>query len=129
MHIEYPEYYERLQKISGRLARELRSTLSAFAQLNGAATAKGALSSKHKQLIALGIAVTVRCDGCIAYHVHDAIRAGASRQEIMETIGVAILMGGGPAMVYGCEALEALEQFENAGLIASSPGAATSSPD
>lgn len=116
MHIAYPEYYERLQKISGRLARELRSTLSAFAQLNGAATAKGALSSKHKQLIALGIAVTVRCDGCIAYHVHDAIRAGASRQEILETIGVAILMGGGPAMVYGCEALEALEQFENAGL-------------
>jgi len=117
MHIEYPSYYERLQKLSGKLARELRSEMAAFAQLNGAATAEGALSTKFKQLIALGIGVTVRCDGCIAYHVHDAIRAGATRQEIMETIGIAVLMGGGPAMVYGCEALEALEQFEAAGLI------------
>jgi AhpD family alkylhydroperoxidase len=116
VHVEYPEYYQRLQKLSGKLSRELRSPMSAFAQLNGAATAEGVLSSKIKQLIALGIAVAVRCDGCIAYHVHDAIRAGASRQEIMETIGVAILMGGGPAMVYGCEALEALEQYEAAGL-------------
>lgn len=121
MHIEYPEYYQRLQKLSGRLAREIRSPMSAFAQLNGAATAEGVLGSKMKQLIALGIAVAVRCDGCIAYHVHDAVRAGATRQEIMETIGVAILMGGGPAMVYGCEALEALDQYEAAG-VAASPG-------
>ena len=91
--------------------------MSAFAQLSGTATAEGALSTKSKQLIALGIGVAVRCDGCIAYHLHDASRAGATRQEIMETIGVAILMGGGPAMVYGCEALEALEQFTSAGLL------------
>jgi AhpD family alkylhydroperoxidase len=116
MNIAYPEYYQRLQKLSAKLSRELRSPMSAFAQLNGAATAEGALNTKIKQLIALGIGVTVRCDGCIAFHVHDAIRAGASRQEIMETIGIAILMGGGPAMVYGCEALEALEQFEAAEL-------------
>jgi AhpD family alkylhydroperoxidase len=116
MHSAYPEYYQRLQKLSAKLARELRSPMSAFAQLNAAATAEGALSAKIKQLIALGIGVTVRCDGCIAYHVHDAIRAGATRPEIMETIGVAILMGGGPSMVYGCEALEALEQFEAAEL-------------
>jgi len=115
MHVQYPEYYQRLQKLSGKLARELRSPMSAFTQLTGAAMAEGALSTKLKQLIALGIGVAVRCDGCIAYHVHDAIRAGASRQEILETIGIAILMGGGPAMVYGCEALEALEQFEAAG--------------
>lgn len=117
MSVEYPEYYERLQKLSGKLAKELRSPVSAFAQLNGAATAEGALSTKIKQLMALAIGVTVRCDGCIAYHVHDAIRAGATRQEIMETIGVAILMGGGPARVYACEVLEALDQFEAAGLI------------
>jgi AhpD family alkylhydroperoxidase len=114
MSINYPEYYQHLQKLGGRLSKELRSTISAFAQLNGAATAEGALSTKVKQLIALGIAITVRCDGCIAYHVHDAIRAGASRQEIVETIGVAILMGGGPARIYACEAFEALEQFEAA---------------
>jgi AhpD family alkylhydroperoxidase len=121
MKKSYPDYYEHLRMLSGKLARELRSQMSAFAQLNGAATADGALSAKFKQLIALGIGVTVRCDGCIAYHVHDAIRAGATRQEILETIGIAVLMGGGPAMVYGCEALEALDQFEAAGLMPS-PG-------
>lgn len=116
MHEDYPRYHEHLQALTVRLAKELRGPMSAFAQLNGAATAAGVLSTKTKQLIALGIAITVRCDGCIAYHVHDALRAGATKQEILETIGVAILMGGGPAVVYGCEALEALEQFEAAGL-------------
>jgi AhpD family alkylhydroperoxidase len=116
MHEDYPRYHERLQALTAKLAKELRGPMSAFAQLNGAATAAGVLSTKTKQLIALGIGITVRCDGCIAYHVHDALRAGATKQEILETIGMAILMGGGPAVVYGCEALEALDQFEAAGL-------------
>ena len=116
MHEDYPRYHERLQALTAKLAKELRGPMSAFAQLNGATTAAGVLSTKTKQLIALGIAITVRCDGCIAYHVHDALRAGATKQEILETIGIAILMGGGPAVVYGCEALEALDQFEAAGL-------------
>jgi AhpD family alkylhydroperoxidase len=120
MESSYPDYYENLRKLSGKLTRELRSPMSAFFQLNGAAMADGALNGKTKQLIALGIGVTLRCDGCIAYHVHDAIRAGATRQEIMETIGVAIFMGGGPSMVYGCEAMEALDQFEAAGLLPAS---------
>ena len=61
------------------------------------------------------ISLAARCDGCIAYHVHDALRAGATRTEVLEAIGVAILMGGGPATVYGAEAIEALDQFETAG--------------
>ncbi|MBB5347162.1 AhpD family alkylhydroperoxidase [Desulfoprunum benzoelyticum] len=112
MHDNYPDYHRRLQQIYARLARNLRGPMTAFAQLSAAATTAGALDARTKQLIALGIGITVRCDGCIAYHVHDALRAGASREEILETIGVAVLMGGGPAVIYGCEALEALEQFE-----------------
>ena len=57
------------------------------------------------------MAIALRCDGCITLHVGDAINAGASSEEILETIGVAVLMGGNPAVVYGCEAMEALEQF------------------
>jgi AhpD family alkylhydroperoxidase len=72
----------------------------------------GALDTKSKELIALGIAIAVHCDGCIDFHVHDALAAGATRPEILEAIGVAILMAGGPSMVYGCEAMDALEQFE-----------------
>jgi AhpD family alkylhydroperoxidase len=65
-----------------------------------------------KELIALAIAISVRCEDCISLHIHDAIKAGASREEIMETVGVAIFMGGRPAVIYGAEALDALEQFE-----------------
>jgi AhpD family alkylhydroperoxidase len=122
MHTDYPQYYEHLQKLSTKLAREMRGPMSAFTQLRVASTSEGALSQKVKQLVALAIGVTVRCDGCIAYHVHDAIRAGATRQEIMEIVGIAVLMGGGPAMVYGCEALEALDQFEAGGLKAADAG-------
>jgi alkylhydroperoxidase/carboxymuconolactone decarboxylase family protein YurZ len=52
------------------------------------------------------------CDGCIAFHTHDALRAGATPQEVLEALGIAVLMGGGPAAVYGWQALEALEQFQ-----------------
>jgi AhpD family alkylhydroperoxidase len=86
--------------------------MASFGALHSSALAESALDTKSKELIALGIAIAVNCDGCIAFHVHDALNAGASRQETMEAIGVAILMGGGPSMVYGCEAMEALNEFE-----------------
>lgn len=78
--------------------------------------ADGALSAKFKEIIALAIAITVRCDGSIACHVHDALASGATRPEIAEAIGVAVLMGGGPSTIHGSEALVALEQFEAAGM-------------
>jgi AhpD family alkylhydroperoxidase len=112
MSKNYPEHYEHLNELMGRLGRTIPGTMGAFSRLHHATIGDGALSAKEKELISLGIAITVRCDGCIAFHVHDALEAGASRDEIAETIGVAVLMGGGPSVMYGCEALEALEQFE-----------------
>ncbi|MBN22613.1 MAG: alkylhydroperoxidase [Bdellovibrionaceae bacterium] len=90
--------------------------MGGFAQLHEKTIEKGALDSRTKELIALGIAITVRCDGCITYHVHDAMVAGASDEEIAETISVAILMGGGPSVVYGIEAMQAVEQYKESGL-------------
>ena len=107
----YPDHYHELRRVMGKMQGHIPATMEGFGSLNQAVMSEGALSSKNKELIALGIAITARCDGCIAYHLHDAIEAGASPEEIHETIGVAILMGGGPSVVYGCEAMEALEQF------------------
>ncbi|MDN4502678.1 carboxymuconolactone decarboxylase family protein [Alteromonadaceae bacterium BrNp21-10] len=104
--------YNKLQTLSSQLIKEMPEAMAGFGALHVAAVSEGALDTKTKELIALGIAITVRCDGCIAFHVHDALSAGANRQEIIECISVAIMMGGGPSMVYGCEALEALNQFE-----------------
>jgi AhpD family alkylhydroperoxidase len=115
MQKQYPAYYDTMRDLVGKLGQTLPGTMAGFMQLHREATAEGALSTKHKELIALAIAISVHCDGCIAYHIHDALEAGASHAEIAETIGVAVLMGGGPAMMYGAEALAALDQFELAG--------------
>ncbi|MBQ4914597.1 carboxymuconolactone decarboxylase family protein [Maribacter sp. MMG018] len=108
---DYSKHYNDLTRLIKELGGNIPETISGFNSLHKASTAEGVLSSKTKELIALGIAITVRCDGCIAFHVHDAIKSGASSAEILETIGVAVMMGGGPALMYGCEALEALNQF------------------
>lgn len=109
---EYPDRNKRVHKLMGELRAQMPETMSAFNALHQAATKAGALDTKTKELIALAIGITVRCDGCIAFHIYDALRSGASREEILDTIGVAVMMGGGPSVVYGAEAMEALNQFE-----------------
>jgi AhpD family alkylhydroperoxidase len=112
MSSDFPAKHHDLQVLRGRLSRELPGAMSGFSHLHKEATAAGTLSLKFKELIALGIAVAIRCDNCIAFHVHNALKAGATHAEIVETLGVAMMMGGGPATTYACEAFDALEQFE-----------------
>ena len=111
-HSKYPELYSTVAGRFAKLGEEMPGPFGGFRQLHIESMADGVVSTKHKELIALAIGVAVRCEGCIAFHVHDALKAGATRQEIVETLGVVMLMGGGPAAVYAGEALEALEQFE-----------------
>ena len=67
---------------------------------------------RPRKLIALGIAVAVRCDDCIAFHAKAAVDHGATRDEVSETLGMAIYMGAGPSVMYASHALEAFTQFE-----------------
>lgn len=103
-----------LTRAIGTMRRGIPETMEGFSAMAKVATAPGALNLKTKELLATAIAVAVRCDGCIAFHVKAVIRAGASREELLETIAMAIYMGGGPSMVYGAEALEAFDQFSSA---------------
>ena len=98
-----------------RLYARLPGPMAGFNALHTRTVEDGALPRVVKELMALAIGITGHCEGCIAYHVHDALKAGATRAQIEETIGVAIMMGGGPALVYGADALSALDQFETAG--------------
>jgi AhpD family alkylhydroperoxidase len=82
-----------------------------FAGLSKAAMAEGALSVKQKELICLAIGIAKQCNDCIGFHVKAAIRAGATREEVAETISVTMYMGGGPSYMYGARALEAYDQF------------------
>jgi AhpD family alkylhydroperoxidase len=111
MTTDYVGYQKHLEERLTQLGRELPGPMTGFARLRKKAAEDGALSTKTKELMALAIGIAVRCEGCIAYHVHDAVKAGATRQELLETIGVAIMMGGGPALMYAAHALDAIEQF------------------
>lgn len=108
----FPQHYKEMVALMQEMGGEIPETMQSFHKLHKAAIATGSLTTQTKELIALGIAIAVHCDGCIAFHVHDALDAGATKADILETIGVAIMMGGGPSLMYGCEAMEALKQFE-----------------
>ena len=111
MSTDYVSYHQNLEERLGKLGRELPGPMGGFARLHRKALNDGALLGKVKELMALAISIVVHCDGCIAYHTHDAVKAGATRAELLETIGVAVLMAGGPGSIYATHALDAIEQF------------------
>lgn len=111
MAINYIERHQELSNGFGRLRSANPDAMGGFGKMHKAAMADGVLSAKTKELIALAISITSHCDGCIAFHTHDAVKAGATNSEVEEAIAVAVLMGGGPAAVYGSDALDALDQF------------------
>lgn len=111
---DFPAHLQELSTWMEKLGAQMPGVMQSFGALHQASLKPGALDTKTKELIALGIAITVRCDGCISFHVHDAIEAGATEKEIAETVSVAILMGGGPSVVYGIEAMQAFSQYQNA---------------
>lgn len=107
----YIELHQHLEERLAQLGSEIPSPMTGFARLHKKAVADGALSRKVKEMMALAISIAVGCEGCIAYHTHDAVEAGATRAELLETIGVGLMMGGGPGSIYATYALEAIEQF------------------
>ena len=96
------------------LRRAIPDVYAGFGELSKAAFADGELDRKTKELIALAIGVVEGCDGCIASHGQAAARAGATRQEAAEAIGVTFLMHGGPATIYGARAYESFCEFADA---------------
>ena len=111
MSKDYPQIASDVVAGAGLLAEAIPETMAAFGALGKATYTDAALSPKVKELIALAIGVAVRCDGCVGYHAKAARERGASREEVAETLAVAIHMGGGPSMVYGGEALKAYDAF------------------
>ena len=95
----------------GILRQDAPDPMKAFAALSTTATAAGAVDTKTKELMALAIGIAVHCDGCVAYHTKMAHKHGATRQEVAETVALALYMGGGPAAVYGADAMRAYDQF------------------
>jgi AhpD family alkylhydroperoxidase len=109
--VSYPDRLRNVKKNSQTLAAAQPAVMETFEKFHQAAGATGALDRKIKELMALAISITHGCDDCIAHHVHDAIEAGATREEFADALGVAVLMGGGPGMIYASHAIAAVDQF------------------
>ena len=86
---------------------------AALGFLEEKAFSDGDLKKKHKELIALGISIVINCESCMEWHVHEALKSGATKKEILETIGVGIEMGGGPATVSSRFALKVLDYYKD----------------
>lgn len=109
----WPEMAINLTPAVRELHKSAPEVMKAFREMGAAAHGEGALDGKTKELLAIAIAVALRCDPCITYHVEGARKKGASREEIAETMGLAVYMGAGPSAMYAAQALEAFDQYSD----------------
>ena len=101
-----------VKKSLGDLGNAHPDFMKAFGNFMGVVEKEGALSKKTKELISVALSVVAHCKWCIAFHVKNALDAGATKEEIMESCFVATLMGGGPALMYAQLVVKALEDFK-----------------
>ena len=95
----------------GPFRKSQSEALLGFGQLARASMADGAVSAKHKELIALAIGITQHCSGCVGFHVKALRKMGCTREELEEMLAVCVYMGGGPALMYAAETLKAWDEF------------------
>lgn len=107
----YPEITKRISGSMKVLRKDIADTMQGFSAMAQAATKDGVLDKKTKELIALAIGVSTRCDGCIGFHSEALVKLGATREEFEETLAMAVYMGGGPSLMYAADAMLAFEQF------------------
>ena len=112
METDYSARYEQLTSQMLALSGEIPGPMGGFHSMHRSALADGALTHRTKELMALAIGIVLRGESCITVHLHDALQAGATREEVLETIGVAILMGGGPSVTAAALTLDALAQMD-----------------
>ena len=107
------EYYQNNATAMKEARTAMPDLMSGFAALHQAAMKPGTLSGAEKELIALAIGLAVRCENCIYAHVRAALKAGATREQILEASGVAVLMQGGPTYTYLPRVTEALSEHQS----------------
>lgn len=112
MLVDWKELIKDATKAITQLAKGNKKIIDAVKNLEEAGTTHGALDPKTRELIALAVASTTRCDTCIAIHANAAAEAGATREELLEALGVAISLNTGAALVYSSRALEAFDSFK-----------------
>lgn len=104
---DHPKLVQNINENLLPLRKAQPDAMQAFGQLARTAMSEGAISTKHKELMALAIGITQHCSGCIGFHVKALLKLGCTRQELEEMLSVCVYMGGGPALMYSAEAMKA----------------------
>ncbi len=113
--MEWKAFMAGIEKDIAVFSKEVPDTVRGFGIMGKAAKSEGALSEKTKEFIALGIAVSTRCDSCIGFHVRSLVRLGATRAELCDALAMATYMGGGPSYAFSAKALAAFDSFSQEG--------------
>ena len=114
MMMDWNAYQKQVLTTVGEMAKLSPDTVRGYGMLSDAGSKTGHLEPKTRELISLAVAVTTRCDGCITIHTDEAYKLGASREEVMEALGVAIAMNAGAALVYSSRVMDAYAAKEAA---------------
>jgi AhpD family alkylhydroperoxidase len=112
--LDWVDYRKALLGRIGEIGRITPDTVKGYQLLSGAGAKTGRLDAKTRELIALAVSVTARCDGCITVHTAEALRHGATHEDIAEALGVAIAINAGAALVYSARVMDAVQAYENA---------------
>ncbi|MFC4525788.1 carboxymuconolactone decarboxylase family protein [Dyella halodurans] len=112
--LDWPEYRNELMGRIGEIGKLSPGTLAGYQTLSSAGQKTGHLDAKTRELIALAVAVTTRCDGCITVHTAEALKHGASKEEIAEALGVAVALNAGAALVYSARVMDAAAAYGRA---------------
>ena len=124
-------YTDLTRSISAELAKlrsDMPDTLRGFSALAKGATQDGALDKKTKELIAIALSVAGRCDPCIGFHVQTYVQLGGTRAELADALGMAVYMGGGPALMYAAKTSAAFDEFSAAATAVATACAAGTAP-
>lgn len=109
--MSYKELTSGINKEMATFAKNQPEVMGSFSKLAQSASKDGVLDAKTKEFVALGIAIALRCDACIGFHVQTLVKLGATREEFEEVLATSIYMGGGPSLMYAMNAQKAFDEF------------------
>jgi len=112
--MDWLQYRKELVGRIGELGKLSPDTIGGYQTLSKAGSRTSQLDAKTRELIALAVSVTTRCDGCITVHTGEALKHGATREEVAEALGVAVALNAGAAMVYLARVMDAINQHADA---------------
>lgn len=122
MMMNWSAYRRELIETIGQIAQVSPDVVKGYRAISDAGAKTAHLNAKTRELIALAVAVSLRCDGCIAVHTDAALKHGATKEEIIEALGVAIGINAGATLVYSARVMDAFQENEEDGALSKLPG-------